>query len=232
MRKKFNLEAFRLLRNFHSAINFEFALAQSVSAAKSLLVLKSEHVFSWNQPQESSLSAAFKLQIIQTRAREDYSAKHRWHQRAGALQQPGLVCANTGGPRSCHFLRGAFMKRLASCSLRYTHTAVNKSKLSCKSKKNWQRVLFDDVNTRVCMRRHIMGSDPVRANPCDKVSVSRSLSVPYSFYICDMPSVALPCIMGLQMRPAFTQSHFLLHWLCQTPTTAAPARWVGGETRI
>lgn len=124
------------------------------------------------------------------------------------------------------------MKRLASCSLRYTHTAVNKSKRSCKSKKNWQRVLFDDVNTRVCMRRHIMGSDPVRANPCDKVSVSRSLSVPYSFYICDMPSVALPCIMGLQMRPAFTQSHFLLHWLCQTPTTAAPARWVGGERRI
>jgi hypothetical protein len=78
------------------------------------------------------------------------------------------------------------------------------------------------------MRRHIMGSDPVRANPCDKVrSVSRSLTHSFPFPSCDGVAL-LPCIMGLQMRPAFTQSHFLLHWLCQPPTTAAPARWVGG----
>jgi len=153
---------------------------------------------------------------------------------AGALEQAGWYAQTRAGHVLAIFYEGLLWRR-ARLLLRDTHTTPS-IKATLLQQKLAESIIWWCKYTcgPVFMRRHIMGSDPERANPCDKVrSTSRSLAHSFPFPSCDAVAL-LPCIMGLQMRPAFTQSHFLLHWLCQPPTTAAPARWVGGarETYI
>jgi hypothetical protein len=97
-----------------------FAPALSVSAAKKLANGTQiwARFLAEKAPEESFLeSGAFKLQIIQTRAREDYSAKHRWHQRGCSWARAGWYAQTRARHVLAIFYEGLLWRdSLASCS--------------------------------------------------------------------------------------------------------------------